>query len=68
MDSHIILGTGNLWKRVIGLEFTLLFLLVPDNQNQNPFKIAIQGIKASISKIGNACGAGVIYYEYNMWE
>ena len=68
MDSHSILGTGNLWKRVLGMTFTPLFLSEPYKHNQNLVGKSIQGIQSGVSKIMNACGVGVMAYKCDMWE
>ena len=63
---HSVFGAGNLWKRFPRRTLTPLFLSDLGKHNQNLFELAIQGIKFGISTISNACGKGVMAYEYDM--
>ena len=68
INSHSILGAGSLWKRVFGQTFTPLFFYEQNKQNHNPGDLDIRGIKYSIITIGNDYCAGVMAYQFEMWE
>ena len=67
-DSDKRLGVGKAWKSFLGGLFVPLILYEPDKHNQNFVERAIQNLKAGLSKIRNACGAGVSRYYWEMMD
>ena len=61
-DNDGVIGAGNKRKNYLGRIFTPLRLSEPDKHNQNLVKRAIKNLKASLNKIRNACGTGVLAY------
>ena len=55
-------------EKILGQTFIPLHLSEPDKHNKNRVKHAIYNLKAGCSKFRNACGAGVLYYHYEMME
>ena len=67
-DSYGVLGAVKKWKHYLGRMFTPLLLSKQDKHSQNPVERAIQKLKASLSKIRNACGEGVVAYHWEAME
>ena len=65
MDSDGVLGVGKKWQQFLGRLFILFNLSKPDKQNQKPVERTVQNLKDGLSKIRNACGVGVLAYQ---WE
>ena len=67
-DSDKRLGVGKSWKIFLSGLFVPLIMSEPDKHNQNFVERAIQNLKAGLSKIRNACGAGVSRYYWEMMD
>ena len=67
MESHSILGTGNLWKIVLSQTLIPVFLSEPDKHIYNQADIGIQLIRHGFRKNWNAYAAGVMDHQCNMW-
>ena len=63
-----MLGVGKKWQQFLGRLFILFNLSKPDKQNQKPVERTVQNLKDGLSKIRNACGVGVLAYQWEAME